>query len=281
MLHVVTACSSSPQLAHLANSVLSAGVELRILDIPKWTSYVDKIHTMRAFVADLPADDIVCFVDSYDVLAFAAEPEILRKFRSFDAEIVFSAELAAYPATYDPAYAAVHADPGDMRFATEYKYLNAGGYIGYAHALRTLFAWRSPEETTAICEWGGDQNYFTQYYLEYCRDVRHIVLDDRQMIFQSMYRARLTEFELRPDGRFFNTILQTAPCFVHFNGFSAYDMQVVRADTGTREDVRAEIARLAREAVATGVAQPVNHWLIFYKTWNGKTCDELPQISSI
>jgi hypothetical protein len=281
MLHVVTACSPSPQLSHLANSALRAGVDLRVLYIPNWKSYVDKVHTMRAFVADLPPDDIVCFVDAFDVLVFAAELEILRKFRAFGADLVFSAELSAYPETYDRAYAAMRAEPGAARFETQYRFLNAGGYIGYARALRTLFAWRSPADADAICEWGGDQNYFTQYYLENGRDAAHIVLDDRQVIFQSMYRARLTEFELRPDGRLFNTVLQTAPCFVHFNGFSAYDMTVTRNDTGTRVDVRAEMVRLARDAETSGVAQRVNHTPIAYKMWNGVACDELKQLASV
>ena len=67
---------------------------------------------------------IVMFTDSYDVILTAGKDEILQKFKSFEANVVFGAEDFCWPdQSLKEKYPKV--DRG-------YRFLNSGGFIGYA-----------------------------------------------------------------------------------------------------------------------------------------------------
>jgi hypothetical protein len=277
MMHVITACSTSPQIKFLETSAFISNLEINVLDIPVWSGYIDKIRTVYEFVKTLPDSDIVCFVDAFDVLAFADKDEIKAKFLSFGCNIVLSAELSAYPEKYVKEYIPFIND-APVKPATHYNYVNSGGYIGYVRALRELFSWRLPNEIEHICLDGGDQNYFTEYYLANANIQTKVQLDVSQTIFQCMNKVAISSFELQPSGRVFNKVLCQTPCFMHFNGFSAYSMQARSLETGECEDVREVFSSLAEQAQNEKRNIPVYYTVPFNIVYKGVLICDLPQL---
>ena len=277
MLHVVTACTKSPQIEFLKKSVIMSGLKLNILNISLWRGYVDKIRIMKAFVDQLPPEDIVCFVDAFDVLAFADIDEIKAKFLSFECDMVFSAELSVYPEKYAAEYVP-YVNDALIKPATHFNYVNSGGYIGYVHALQKLFSWKLPHEIEEICVDGGDQNYFTEYYLANAIIKSKIQLDVSQLIFQCMSKVAISSFELKANGRVYNKVLCQTPCFMHFNGFSAYSMQARSLETGECEDIRSIFLSLAEQARTENRDIPVYYTVPFNIIYKGVLICDLPQL---
>jgi hypothetical protein len=174
----------------------------------KWNGYVDKIIGVNEAIQHLDDNDIVCFIDAYDVLSLASNDEIIKKFKEYNCELLLSSELNCYPEKYKHVY-------DTSKDKTRFSYVNSGGYIGYVKAIKKLMNWKSVNEIINICSDGGDQSYFTEYYL-YNNAVK---LDTYQKIFQSMHKVSWKEIEFI-DGRIRNKVLNELPCFVHFNGGS-------------------------------------------------------------
>ena len=225
MLHIITLGSNEDEMKYLKESAQRNNVAIQFIFCKKWNGYIDKITTMKQAIQNIPDDDIVCFIDSYDVLLFTDENEILSKFYSYDCDVLLSSELNCYPGENMPRYNDVYNNLA-MEKMTNFKYVNSGGYIGYKRAIQDLFNWKPVEEIVEIIKLGGDQNYFTEYYLEFaCIPEKRIKIDMFQRIFQSIYKMYFEEIEFK-NGRFVNTILNETPCFVHFNGYGGYYYQI-------------------------------------------------------
>jgi len=225
MLHIITLGSNEDEMKYLKESAQRNGVTIKFILCEKWNGYIDKITTMKEVIEDIPDDDIVCFIDSYDVLLFTDEAEILSKFHSYDCDLLLSSELNCYPGENMSRYNEVY-DNLAMDKTTNFKYVNSGGYIGYKRALCELFKWKTVEEIIDIIQLGGDQNYFTEYYLEFaCVPEKRIKVDMFQRIFQSAYKLYFEDIEFK-NGRVVNTVLNETPCFVHFNGYGGYYYQI-------------------------------------------------------
>jgi hypothetical protein len=111
-------------------------------------------------------DHIVMFTDSYDVVLCASPQEILKKFRSYKSEIVFSTEKTCWPdETILDQYPEVDSD---------YKYLNSGGFIGYANRILEII-------DTDINVEDDDQLFYTNIFLDKVTKVKSpdpIVISD-------------------------------------------------------------------------------------------------------
>jgi hypothetical protein len=225
MLHIITLGSNEDEMKYLKESAKRNGVTIQFILCEKWNGYIDKITTMKQVIEDIQDDDIVCFIDSYDVLLFTNVDEILSKFHSYDCDLLLSSELNCYPGENMSRYNEVYNTLG-LEKMTNFKYVNSGGYIGYKRALQELFNWKPVEEIIDIIQLGGDQNYFTEYYLEFaCVPKKNIKIDMFQCIFQSVYKLYFEDIEFK-NGRVVNTVLCETPCFVHFNGYGGYYYQI-------------------------------------------------------
>ena len=225
MLHIITLGSNEDEMKYLKDSAQRNGVTIQFILCDKWNGYIDKITTMKDVVERIPDDDIVCFIDAYDVLLLTNEEEILSKFHSYDCDLLLSSELNCYPGENMPRYNEVYNHLA-MEKMTNFKYVNSGGYIGYKRALQKLFDWKPVEEIIDIIQLGGDQNYFTEYYLEFaCVSEKRIKIDMFQRIFQSVYKMHFEDIEFI-NGRVVNSVLGEKPCFVHFNGYGGYYYQI-------------------------------------------------------
>ena len=238
-VHIFTVASDESKLARLYASAECAGVRVNLIPIVHWTGYVDKIFAMNEVLSCIPDDDLVCFIDAYDVLAWGGVEEIVAKFRAYNCQVLMSSELNCYPAENRARYTETDQYVSEYAMKTpqsHYRYLNSGGYLGTCRAIRRMLAWKSPDEMRDLCSRGGDQNYFTEYYLAWAGDPDvGIRLDDQQAIFQSMYKVDLACFGFY-GGRILNQVMGQSPCFLHFNGYRDYGEQVVNVHTGARVD---------------------------------------------
>lgn len=154
-------------------------------------------------------DRIVIFTDGYDVIFLAGLPDIVEKFKESEARILFAAEGSCWP---------------DKSLASKYpqvtggkRYLNSGGFIGYASDVFAILNAAVVEDTS------DDQLFYTKVYLdEELRKKHKIKLDHKSEIFQNLYGA-VADVELRfkgQDAYLQNIVYNTVPYIVHGNGHS-------------------------------------------------------------
>ncbi len=91
---------------------------------------------------DIDMDSVVLFTDAYDILIVEHASTILEKFYATGADLIFAAESNFFPTTPDGRESAkAQFDACE----STWRYLNGGGWIGYAWAIPKF---RSPGPTT-------------------------------------------------------------------------------------------------------------------------------------
>ncbi|KAK7792169.1 hypothetical protein R5R35_005128 [Gryllus longicercus] len=154
-------------------------------------------------------EKIIMFTDSYDVILLAPVEKILERFDNLEARVVFSAEGLCWP---DQSLESLY-----PRVQKGKRFLNSGGFIGYASQLYDIIT------SAEIKNTDDDQLFFTKIYLnEELREKFNIKLDHRSTIFQNLNGAT-SDVELRFKGReayLQNTVYNTNPLVVHGNGHS-------------------------------------------------------------
>ncbi|XP_041925376.1 multifunctional procollagen lysine hydroxylase and glycosyltransferase LH3 [Alosa sapidissima] len=152
-------------------------------------------------------DLIIMFVDSYDVIFASGPKELLQKFSQLGHRVVFSAEGFCWP---------------DQRLAPKYppvlngkRYLNSGGFIGYASDLYNIVKqWKLKDND-------DDQLFYTRIYLDKEQRTRfNMTLDHRSHLIQNLNGA-LEEVVLKFEKarvRARNVAYDTLPVIIHGNG---------------------------------------------------------------
>jgi hypothetical protein len=212
MLYVYTFASDESRLQHLKDSAHLFDCQIRCIIKTQWSGYVDKLVYMKEAVTSINDDDIVCFIDGYDVLINANVTTMEEQFKTYHCDLLLGAELNCYPGHYKSAMD--NANRGQT--VTNYNYINSGGYMGYAKAIKEMLNWKPIAQQIQICSNGGDQSYVTEYYLAHYRSKR-IALDRYCKLFQNMHWVNWNSIVVQY-GRVFNTVMRSLPCFVHFNG---------------------------------------------------------------
>ncbi|XP_048505479.1 procollagen-lysine,2-oxoglutarate 5-dioxygenase isoform X1 [Athalia rosae] len=154
-------------------------------------------------------EKIVLFTDSYDVIFLNNLNAIVEKFKSFDARVWFSAEGYCWP---DKS-----AESKYPKVTRGKRYLNSGGFIGYASNIYAIVTSSSIQDTD------DDQRFYTNLYLDAeFREKHQIQLDHKSEIFQNLNGA-VADVELRfkgNDAYLQNVAYNTAPLILHGNGHS-------------------------------------------------------------
>lgn len=150
---------------------------------------------------------VILFVDSYDVILASGPQELLWKFSRTGHRVVFSAEGFCWP---------------DQKLASKYptvytgkRYLNSGGFIGYAPDLYGIVQqWKYKDND-------DDQLFYTKIYLDKAQRTKfNMTLDHRSRIFQNLNGA-IEEVVLKFEKarvRARNVAYDTLPVIIHGNG---------------------------------------------------------------
>jgi hypothetical protein len=209
-IHVFTFASDEAKVKYLRDSEKLHTVNITYIIKNTWEGYITKIIETQKAIDTFPDNDIVAFIDAYDVIINGDHDELLEKFLNYNCDVLLSAELNCYPPFLKGEMDKI--ESGNIKN----KYINSGGYMGYVKDIKKIFQWKSLMDITNICRNGSDQAYFIKYFIENHNNV-NIKLDVNSNIFQCMHLISWKEIDFR-NGRVFNNILKTYPVFVHFNG---------------------------------------------------------------
>jgi len=143
---------------------------------------------------DIELDSVVLFTDAYDVLIVEHGSTILEKFHATGADLIFAAEPNFFPTVPDGRDAVkAQFDSCD----SIWRYLNGGGWIGYA--------WAAKQMVDHISDWVASKNYdpswhnndqpFLQEYFLNNRDSKtcRVMLDTKPDFFCCLY-SHIDEF---------------------------------------------------------------------------------------
>ena len=197
----------SAKVYDLDVTVTGLGLEWEGGDVAKFSGGGHKVNIFKEKLSEWKdeSDTVIMFTDAYDVILTTTADKILEKFLEFECKIVFAAEPYLWP------------DLGLERYYPKirlgYKYLNSGGYIGYAADI-----WKVINDKP-IGNDEDDQLFFSVIYVNK-RDQYGIRLDHRSHIFQNLNGAfDDVELEYREnDTVLLNKLYETYPAMVHGNG---------------------------------------------------------------
>jgi hypothetical protein len=152
-----------------------------------------KINLVRSHIQSLPDEDLVLFVDGYDVLFTDNIHSIKERFDGFDCDILFAAEKSCWP---EPTIA-----PQFPMTPTPYKYLNSGVYMGKVARLNHFFS-------EVVANGQDDQLWMQKRFLG--ANGLNVKLDHEGYIFQC-------DDEVSYDGKQISNGM-CCPCIYHGNG---------------------------------------------------------------
>jgi hypothetical protein len=205
-LHVFTYSTSEEKARYLFESAEIHGLSIQNLAKTKeWTCLRDKLIAMLNELKTLPDNDIVCFVDAYDLLVNADASKIIETFKSTNCKVLFGAETILFPDTFK--------DKEYPQSPTLFRYLNAGCYIGYVSAIRNILDNENIQE--------NDQDYLNHYYVDHGKD-QEITLDHHVKLVLNMNTIPWGRVYIE-NGYVHFPPMDTTPCFIHFNGMSYLD----------------------------------------------------------
>ena len=145
---------------------LGAGVDWTGGDVKKGTGGGMKVNLLRKELQNYRNDDVVMFVDGYDVLINEFEEGIIERYLSFHSKVLFAAEKVCWP---DRSLESAFPEP-----ANGYRYLNSGCFIGVVSELKKIIA-------DSLNDTDDDQLYFQKKYLTKQYDIK---LDHEGYVFQ-------------------------------------------------------------------------------------------------
>jgi hypothetical protein len=238
MLHVATVATHPKYyFPYLEKTCSKWNVKLTVLGMgEKWGGYVWKFKKILEFLRSVPGDDVVCFVDGYDVVATKDLNELVPKFleirnRENCDMIVAKDSFLAFP--FDRILHIYFGSCNGVR-------INSGTYIGYASDLLQILSdavIRNPDEQ-------DDQRLLTQYCSLF---PKKFYIDMRNELFQ-VCPAPLQEMKLN----------KHRPFFAHAPG-CAYLTNVV-TDMGYTVD-----PKIKEELRAYFLKKVYEHTVVFFK----------------
>lgn len=212
--HVCTVASfTNGNLEKLQSSCNQHHIDLEIigLGLPYYGNGT-KLLRMSEYLETLDDDDIVMFVDAFDVLIIADKEVILSKFLDMNVPFVMSAEKNCFPFS--------HLASEYPETASPFKYINSGGFIGYVGTLKSWLTDLKPFDLQK-----GDQGQITIHYLLHRND---FVIDTSCELFLSLYQVKAEEIAIDEHQRVVRCLTTGGePCAIHANGKSFYLWNII------------------------------------------------------
>ncbi|XP_062512478.1 multifunctional procollagen lysine hydroxylase and glycosyltransferase LH3-like [Corticium candelabrum] len=174
----------------------------------QWKGLGQKVHLLIPALEPYKDDNnvIVMYTDSYDVVFLAGQDAILSKFSDFKSNLVFSAEETCWPE-----------DMAEKHPRTTFgkRYLNSGGFIGYAPAVYEALTFEP------ISYRDNDQELFQKVYVnENFRNKHNMKLDHRAYIFMNLKDSEDEVKVMYDKNRSWirNVVYDTEPVLIHGPG---------------------------------------------------------------
>ncbi len=205
--HICTVASyGHPCLDKLILSCKKHKIDLEILGFGQpYYGNGTKLFRLQEYLNHLSDDDIVLFVDAFDVLIIADKEMILRKFLDMGIPFLMSAEKNCAPFSWLANQYPITSSP--------FRFLNAGAFIGYVRNLRKWLAELAPFDLNQ-----SDQGQITRHYLNN-KDVFKI--DHGCNLFFSLYKVKENEIVIQ-EKSVYCPPTNSYPCIIHANGKSFF-----------------------------------------------------------
>ncbi|XP_045897694.1 procollagen-lysine,2-oxoglutarate 5-dioxygenase 1-like [Micropterus dolomieu] len=140
-----------------------------------------KVRLLKVALEEFKDEDqIILFIDSYDVVFASGPKELLKKFQQARHKVVFSSESLIWPDR--------HLEDKHPHVREGNRFLGSGGLMGYLPNIKAM-----------VADWTGedgdsDQLFFTKIYIDPVkRKSINITLDSKCRLFQNLHGA-LGEF---------------------------------------------------------------------------------------
>ena len=138
---LTVATGNDGYLPILKDQLEKGGVNYKIIGYgEKWGGWTWRTNKMMKYIRDNhDPDDVIMVVDGYDILFVGDEQSVMKKYRSFDTEVVFGVGLND---SIDYSYLAHYVTFPIERsyFKAEDRYMkNGGSYMGTARSLLKLY----------------------------------------------------------------------------------------------------------------------------------------------
>jgi hypothetical protein len=188
-----------------------------------WRGLGSKISLLGAYLDNdrrgITDDDLLLFVDAYDVLLLPAATNLRARWAAFESEapgrIVFNAELNCAP---DPSLMLVYPAP-DLK--KPFPFLNSGIYLGRVQDVKKMIIDVRADITHHHISFGADpyrfddQRWFHRFSLA-SPDRVHV--DMTASFFHTLHNINVENFDLGPEKTLVSKMSGTAPMALHGNG---------------------------------------------------------------
>jgi len=205
---VLTVATVSAKADNLILSAHNHNIEVEMLGVGEpWHGGVmadgpgggHKVHYLRSRLRNIDDNDIVMFVDGYDVIINDNQEELINRFKQFGADVVFGAEPPCWPDTsIAEQFPQVH---------TRNRFLNSGGFIGRANVIKEMLR-------ADIGKADDDQLYYQKIFLS---GKFNIKLDVENYIFQCVSQSA-SALSVTENNQVYNKETRCHSCVLHGNG---------------------------------------------------------------
>ncbi|XP_028266403.1 procollagen-lysine,2-oxoglutarate 5-dioxygenase 1 [Parambassis ranga] len=167
-----------------------------------------KVRLLKAALEEMENEDqIILFIDSYDVVFASGPTELLKKFQQARHKVVFSSESLIWPDR--------HLEDKHPHYREGNRFLGSGGFVGYLPNIKKMVAnWTGQDNES-------DQLFYTKIYIDPAkRKSINITLDNTCRLFQNLHGS-LDEVVLKFEDsrvRARNVLYDTLPIIIHGNG---------------------------------------------------------------
>lgn len=168
--HLITISNKDISKNLLSNSSLEYGFKLSVINPPgEWKANIQKFDLILDFlIRETNPEDVVCFVDAFDVIANHSPEQLLNRFQEFGESVVFGAERNFFLAQERLRRHYIRNTPNQDR---PYQYLNSGTYIGKSKHILSLIRLIIERYSHEYLDNGqfvvlSDQNFFIRAYVD-------------------------------------------------------------------------------------------------------------------
>ena len=216
MRFVTVATKENDGLNLLLKSCEHFGIKMEVLGLGQpYYGNGTKIIYLTKYLAELKHDEIIFFTDAYDSFFVKDISDLQKVFKSFDHPIVFSSEdnyyfrIQAVQNLFLNRYY-YYKYPKSKSVYPKYRYLNSGGYMGYAGKVLELL-----KNTSINKKMQSDQVNLHRYFVD---NPSAILLDYNHQIFTNYGKfAEPERFSVEND-ILTNNITNSKPYIFHFPG---------------------------------------------------------------
>lgn len=204
-LHIITVATKNTQgLQQLRDSCDENGLDLTVLGMGMvYPGNGLKLILIDEFLKTVHKNDIVLFVDAYDVLILADEKTILKKFYAKNTPVIVSAETFCYPLLLR--------DEEFPPSPTPFRFINTGSIMGYVRDLKQILRDMKPLIPNI-----DDQGQVAEFFL---KNKHRFFLDYHADLFLTLHNVSKDSLKVNKKARKVKCLLTgSTPLLVHGNG---------------------------------------------------------------